>query len=378
MTRLLLAVLGFVLSAQVLAAQTHPPVPARESFRQIQPVNVNIASVRLPVGPGMAGPSVLAAQILLDRVRFSPGVIDGHWGKNTAKAVFWFQKANGLPATGSLDAATFRLLAQKAAVPPDGRLIGIYTTGPADAADRFRRLPRDIYAQARLKELGYESAAEALGERFHSTPALLQQLNPRVDFARLGPGVRLNVPLVAAPPPANVAKLVKKIVVSAQGFYTHALDAQGRILFHYPSTLGSEYDPLPPGDWKANGVAFYPDFHFQPRLFHDVPDSNPEALVPPGPNSPVGLVWIDLSKEHYGIHGTSEPQTIGYTSSHGCVRLTNWDAWELGKYTAPGTPVTFMEGGETLPAPARRAVRPAPAPAPAAAPVPGATSAPTR
>jgi lipoprotein-anchoring transpeptidase ErfK/SrfK len=140
---------------------------------------------------------------------------------------------------------------------------------------------------------------------------------------------------------------VARIRVSKDGFYLHALDESGRILYHFPTTVGAGYDPSPSGDFRVTGVAYDPDFHYQPKLFADVPDTDEDALLPPGPNSPVGLVWMQLSKDNYGIHGTAEPATIGYGTSHGCVRLTNWDALFLANRTARETPVEFTgeDGG---------------------------------
>ena len=338
----LLACFAQAATAQPFADSAQIPVtPSDEQFRQIEPARVQLRHILLPLQ--RSGPSVLAVQILLDRARFSPGVLDGHWGKNTTKALFWFQKSRDLPATGKLDRPTLEQLAIAARPPSGGVLVQPYVTSAEDAAARFKPLPADIYERANLSWLGYESALEALSEHFHSTPAVLRQLNPQVSFHNIRPGTRIFAPAVGWEN-AQAPRDVKQIVVSARGFYTQGLDAQGHILFHYPSTLGSEYDPLPLGNWKAERIAFKPKFHYQPKLFHDVQDSDPEAMLPPGPNSPVGLVWIALSKPHYGIHGTSAPQSIGYTSSHGCVRLTNWDAWELARHVAPGTPVVFTGG----------------------------------
>ena len=136
---------------------------------------------------------------------------------------------------------------------------------------------------------------------------------------------------------------IAKVVVSIDGFYVHALDADGRLLHHFPATLGSRYQPSPGGEFRVTSVTFDPWFHYQPTLFHEVPDEKPEANLAPGPNSPVGVVWIALSKPHYGIHGTSSPDTIGYASSHGCVRLTNWDAREVGNRISPGVKVEFVD-----------------------------------
>lgn len=313
-----------------------PPRPATvERWEQISPATT-VRRPELPIPDG-EGPSVLHVQILLDRVGFSPGVIDGHWGKNTEKAVFWFQQRHGLETTGTVDTATYaRLVAGAGARPPVER----YTITAADLEGPFVDVPEDVYEKAELDCLCYGSAWEQLAERFHAAPELLEQLNPGTRPGSLRAGTTLWVPAVRRPedPPAG---MIARIVVSKNGFYTHALDAGGRIVLHFPSTLGSSYSPSPEGEVSVTAVTFDPHFHYQPELFHDVPSEDPKAILPPGPNSPVGVVWIDLSEPHYGIHGTSEPETIGYTTSHGCVRLTNWDARLLARHTRPGTPVEF-------------------------------------
>ena len=149
-------------------------------------------------------------------------------------------------------------------------------------------------------------------------------------------------PLISAGFPGASGQ-VTRLLISKRGFYLQVLDAQGHILYHFPSTLGSKYDPSASGTLQLTGIYPEPDFHYQPKLFADVPDDRPEANLPPGPNSPVGLVWLDLSKPHHGIHGTASPETIGYTSSHGCIRLTNWDALFLARHVKPGTQVVFRE-----------------------------------
>jgi lipoprotein-anchoring transpeptidase ErfK/SrfK len=355
---------------------------AGESFDQISPDTL-AGEPRLPIAPDGGGPTALRAQILLDRARFSPGAIDGNWGQNTAKAVFWFQDAHGLPPTGEVDRATWDALARRAggAAEPLRRL----RITAEDLRGPFIDLPEDVYARAELDCLCYESPLEMLAEHSHSTPELLRQLNPQVDFDRLQAGQEVwvpnvtEVPLVqlaqnsqAAPPasgqqpgqqpnqparpaaqgqpgagtsgPGQGAAPVAALVISKRGSYVHALNGQGRLLFHFPSTLGSRYDPSPDeGDYKVTGVHPRPDFHYQPKLFADVPDTKKDVFLPPGPNSPVGLVWMQLSKPNNGIHGTAVPETIGYASSHGCVRLTNWDAVYLSERIPNGVPVRFVE-----------------------------------
>jgi len=133
-----------------------------------------------------------------------------------------------------------------------------------------------------------------------------------------------------------------KIHVAKNGRYLHALAADGSIVFHFPTTVGSEYDPSPSGIYRVSGVQWHPVFHYDPSLYSDVPDSRPRATLPPGPNSPVGIVWIATTKEHVGIHGTPLPHTIGLASSHGCVRLANWDAARLAAAVRPGVTIEFV------------------------------------
>jgi lipoprotein-anchoring transpeptidase ErfK/SrfK len=202
-------------------------------------------------------------------------------------------------------------------------------------------LPKSVYEQAELRCLCYQSVSEMLAERFHSSIEIMRKLNPGVGFAALKPGDRIWVPSIDST--AKPAKAIARIQVSKKGNYVHALAADGSILYHFPSTLGSKYDPSPNGKFRVTGIAWNPTFRYDPTLFSDVSDRKPGAKLPPGPNSPVGKVWIALSKEHVGIHGTPNPETIGFASSHGCVRLTNWDATRLGQSTRTGTPVEFTQ-----------------------------------
>lgn len=354
------------------AAPAEPGAPpastGEESFESISPDTLRAAPA-LPVPQDGAGPSALRVQILLDRARFSPGILDGHWGKNTEKAVYWFQHARGMNATGEVDRATWDALRRAAG--PERPYVRQITLTAQDVTG-FAPVPEDVYAQAELDCLCYGSPLERIAERSHSTTELLAQLNPNADLENLAAGATLWVPDVPpvipaqVPPPQNraageagnasassqepagasqpaAAGQVQRLVISKQGFYLHALDGQGNILFHFPSTLGSDYDPSPGGEHKVTLVKRNPDFHYQPKLFHDVPDTEKDAYLPPGPNSPVGLVWMQLSKPNYGIHGTAVPDTIGYTSSHGCIRLANWDALFLADRIRPGVPVEFVD-----------------------------------
>ncbi len=186
----------------------------------------------------------------------------------------------------------------------------------------------------------YESVAEKLGEAYHVAPSLLREWRGST-LDGLAAGDTLRVPNLRrdAAPDGNVARLV----ISDGGRYLHALDASGRIVYHFPSTLGSDYDPSPSDTLEIVSITENPGWHYQPAILADVDDSEPDAQIPPGPNNAVGVVWMELSKEHYGIHGTAHPETIGHTASAGCVRLTKWDAQTLAEHVEEATEVAFRD-----------------------------------
>lgn len=296
-------------------------------------------------------------EVVLDRLGFSSGVIDGKATHLDTLALRGFQAANGLAETGALDEAT-RVAIEKWRDVQSTRLVRI----PAAFADGpfYPDLPKKAEGQARYDDLGYRDLMEALAERFHTTPALLAALNapgtkvgagaiirvpnlPDVDIATLGRDQRgWNRTLVTLGVSPNQPVAAKVVVDESEGTL-RAYDEAGKLLMQFPATMGSEHDPLPIGDWKILGISRNPDFHYNPDLFWDARASDQEHILKPGPNGPVGVVWLDLSKEHYGIHGTGEPASIGLTESHGCVRLTNWDAARLAQMVKQGVVAIFQE-----------------------------------
>jgi lipoprotein-anchoring transpeptidase ErfK/SrfK len=308
-----------------------------------------LGSAQQPAAPAA---DALQIQVMLDRAGFSPGSIDGRIGRNTQRALELFRAQGGNPAANSTEA-----LARYVITAAD--VTGPYTPD----------IPSDLVEQSKLPALGYKTIVEALAERFHASPALLRRLNPGATFAAGEEIVVPNVqPLVvpvegldsssggegskpagtsgraaAEAKQAMMARPDVSVTVSRTSYALTVTDANGKVVMYAPVTIGSERDPLPTGEWKVNGVQMNPPFRYNPDLFWDADPSHTKAVIPSGPNNPVGLVWIDISKEHYGIHGTPEPEAIGRTESHGCIRLTNWDAVKLAGLVKPGTRVVFKD-----------------------------------
>lgn len=339
--------------------------PAAES----DPLAAHDPAVGQAIDPAMADDQprpLMQAQVVLDRLGFTPGVVDGKEGLSTRNAVTGFQEASGLTVSGTLDDPTVKALARWNNIPATR----VITIPAAFAAGPFSPLPEEPEGQAKLRAMGYETLEEKLAERFHTTVEVLQALNPRPGAATgsvpaaggayFKAGDKVRVPNVGADviDAASVkdadwrntlASLgvgsrqpkAEKVVVSKSKGTLKAYDEGGKLVGMFTATMGSQHDPLPLGRWKVLGTAYNPPFHYNPKLFWDVPNSEEKQLLPPGPNGPVGVAWIDIDKEHYGIHGTPAPETIGRAQSHGCVRLTNWDVARLAQMVTPGTQVLF-------------------------------------
>ena len=278
----------------------------------------------------------LKAQVLLDRLSFSSGTIDGRRGENFVNALRAFQQQNGLNTSGELDAATWKKLTES----PEPALIE-YTISAADTKGPFtEKIPESYEKKAELKRLDYTGPLELIAERFHMDEDLLRQLNRSKSFDQAG--TVITVANVNVKPAALRAKAAKLEVDKTRGS-VRALAADGKLLAFYPASIGSDDKPAPSGTLKVVRVARGPSYTYNPEFKFRGVKADRELKIAAGPNNPVGSVWIALNQKSYGIHGTAEPAKVGKVDSHGCVRMTNWDALALALLVRKGTVVEFIE-----------------------------------
>ena len=330
-------------SAQDVAAPSPAPVTAPAAALALTPETINTARLDALLideplltveeadntGPRTPDPAIVRLQILLDQAGASPGVIDGFDGDNVRKAVIAAEAMRGLPTDGTLDPELL------ATLETDQPVVGHYTITEDDMANLVPAIPDDYAEKARMEFLGYTSVEEEIAERFHMDVDLLKALNPGTTFA---PGADV---LVAAYGP-DMSGEVARIEADKSLRQVRAYGADGKLIAAYPATIGSTENPSPSGVHVVEGVAPMPDYTYNPKINFQQGDNTEVLRIPPGPNGPVGSMWIDLSEPTFGIHGTPEPSLIDKTGSHGCVRLTNWDATELSKMVKPGIEVAFI------------------------------------
>jgi lipoprotein-anchoring transpeptidase ErfK/SrfK len=323
------AALGFLsLLGPVLAAPQRPDLET-----------VNKAEWTGKSGKGKEiDPALIKVQVLLDRARFSPGVIDGHNGENLRNAIKAFEKARNLKTDGALDEEVWTKLNETSSEP----VLTEYTIRDEDVKGPFVDIPDKLEDKAKLDRLGYSGPEELLAEKFHMDVDLLKALNPDKPFDKPGTAIvvaHVDAKAEGGKQPDKVAKI--EIVKSDHILRTLAKD--GAVIAVYPASIGSEEKPAPSGSHSVRAVANNPNYTYNPDYAFKGVKAKEKFEIKPGPNNPVGSTWIDLSIESFGIHGTPDPAKVGKAYSQGCVRLTNWDVQELARMVEKGTPVEFID-----------------------------------
>lgn len=278
-------------------------------------------------------PVYARAQVMLNNAHASPGAIDGSSGKNMLKAIASFQQMQGLKTTGALNEETWNALIALQDMPAFQE----YSITDSDLKGPYaKEIPHDYALQAKMKGLYYTRVTEMLGEKFHMDEAFLKQLNPKADFNIIGQKI------IVTNIRNNLSEDIHLIVAHKGAKQLYLFNSQNKMVGSFPATIGSSDTPSPTGAYKVTGVTPNPWYSYSPNNFVQGNNLKPLSL-PPGPNAPVGNIWIGLSKRSFGIHGTPNPSTISKTASHGCIRLTNWDANDLGRKVKAGAMVKFLE-----------------------------------
>ena len=332
-----MCLLGFSIQAQTYAKQKVEATKSDVAIQTDAQQNWSIDSINKSTWSGNLGrgqfPVYARAQVMLNNLHASPGAIDGKSGKNFLKALAAYQQIQALPVTGELDKQTWDSLLknQKTAA------FGAYQITAEDIKGPYvKSIPRNYASQSKMRGLYYTRVTEMLGEKFHIDEDFLKQINPKVNFKKVGETIL--VPIVRNDLPQDIALIIAHKPARQLYLYNH----MNQMVASFPATIGGSGTPSPKGTHKVIKVAPNPVYGYNPKNF--VQGSNRKKLaLPPGPNGPVGNIWIALSKPTFGIHGTPNPSLISKTASHGCVRLTNWDANDLGRKVQNGTVVRFLD-----------------------------------
>ncbi len=281
--------------------------------------------------------ALIKLQVWLSRAHASPGAIDGKLGTNTRRAIAAYREMMGEPTEDRIDEKLWRSLESRSNEP----VLSIHVLRDSDLTGiAIEKLPEDFTELARLEHLSYTSVREKIAERFQLSETLLRNLNPDVDFTRAGTEI-----VVANVGRDKLSGWFARLQIEQE--QVRAFDKDDRLIAVYPATIGSDERPSPTGEYKVTAIAENPTFHYDPALNLSNVEVQEKLVLPPGPNSPVGVVWISLSAKGYGIHGTPDPEDVGKSASHGCIRLTNWDALELAKRVNKGTNVAIADGSSS-------------------------------
>jgi lipoprotein-anchoring transpeptidase ErfK/SrfK len=324
--------------------------PAPASALELKPENVNSAewSGKSPPSDRIT-PLGIRVQVLLDRAHFSPGEIDGKFGENAKKAVRAYAEAQQQGTAADLTQDIWQRLSADARP-----VLTEYTISSKDVSGPFLpKLPTKMDDMKHLPRLGYTSPREGLAEKFHMSEELLVALNPGRHLDRDGVAIIVIDDTGANPGPipidkAQVDKIqVEKVQVDKERQTVTAFDRSGNLVGFYPATVGSEEKPSPSGTLKVTDINYNPTYRYNPDYRFKGVRSRTAFTIKPGPNNPVGTVWINLTADGYGIHGTPYPGKVSKAESHGCVRLTNWDAERLAKQVRKGTSVVFVDHAQT-------------------------------
>lgn len=326
--RLKTLIAGMVLaSSWIIATQAEGPRLTLQAINAAEPSRQATKEI---------DPALIKAQVLLDRASFSPGVIDGRGGENTQKALAAFASANDLKPAEKLDPDVWARLTATSSEPA----VVEYTVTADDVKGPFvPEIPREMTEMADLDRLAYRNPLELLAEKFHMDEDLLRALNPGREFDKAGTAIM--VANVAVPKAKPEKGRVTRIEIDKAGRAVRAFDKDDKLVAYYPASIGSDEKPAPSGSHKVRAVAFNPDYTYNPDYKFKGVKADQKFRIAPGPNNPVGAVWIDLDVESYGIHGTPEPDKVGKSYSHGCIRLTNWDVEGLARMVQKGTVVDF-------------------------------------